>query len=132
MRAVDTNILLRHFRGDDPKQSPIALRVMSTGKIYCAKTVLLEFEMVMRYTYDHSKEEIARCLAMLLNLANVTLEDEQQVAEAFRDYQRGLDFADALHLASSQNATELITFDNQKFARRAQRLGLKPPCIVPA
>ena len=132
MRAVDTNILLRYFRGDDPKQSPIALRVMSTGKIYCAKTVLLEFEMVMRYTYDHSKEEIAHCLAMLLNLANVTLEDEQQVAEAFRDYQRGLDFADALHLVSSQNATELVTFDDQKFARRAQRLGLNPPCIVPA
>ena len=132
MRAVDTNILLRYFRDDDPRQSPIALRVMSTGKIYCAKTVLLEFEMVMRYTFEHSKEEIGRCLAMMLNLANVTLEDEQQVADSFRHYQRGLDFADALHLAASTNATEFVTFDDQKFARRAQRLGLKPSCIVPA
>jgi len=66
MRAIDTNILLRHFRDDDPDQSPLALRVMSTGHLYCAKTVLLEFEMVMRHVFDEKKPEISRCIAMIL------------------------------------------------------------------
>ena len=38
----------------------------------------------------------------------------------------GLDFADALHLCSSHHCRALVTFDDKRFARRAQRLGLQP------
>jgi len=69
---------------------------------------------------------------MELNLSNVTVEDEQQVTEAFHHYQSGLDFADALHLVSSQQASEFVTFDDKKFARRANALKLKPTCVVPS
>ena len=131
MRAVDTNILTRYFRQDDSRQSPAALRVMSGPSVFCPKTVILEFEWVMRHVYRHDAGDIARCLRLLLNLANVTIEDERQVWDAVEGYERGLDFADALHLAASSNCDDLVTFDSRGFARRATRLRRKPAVVVP-
>lgn len=131
MRAVDTNVLTRYFRHDDSRQSPAALQVMSGPAVFCPKTVILEFEWVMRYVYRHPTQDIVRCLSTLLELPNVTIEDEQQIMEAVHAYQRGMDFADALHLAASRHCEELVTFDGRRFARRAARLGLKPSVNVP-
>lgn len=39
---------------------------------------------------------------------------------------RGLDFADALHWASSSGCDRLMTVDDRGFARRARRLELTP------
>jgi predicted nucleic acid-binding protein len=41
-------------------------------------------------------------------------------------HKQGLDFADALHLASSKARVKLVTFDDKGFVRRANRLALKP------
>ncbi len=131
MRAVDTNILTRYFRQDDSRQSPAALQVMAGRAVFCPKTVVLEFEWVMRYVYQHEPADIARCLTTLLNLPNVLIEDEQQVTDALGAYERGMDFADALHLAASHDCEDLVTFDGRRFARRARRLALKPPVTVP-
>jgi len=38
-----------------------------------------------------------------------------------RGYQQGMDFADALHLASSEEAAEFVTFD-RKLSSRAPEL----------
>ena len=127
MRAVDTNILTRYFRQDDSRQSPAALQVMAGRSVFCPKTVVLEFEWVMRHVYRHNPRDVARCLNTLLNLPNVILEDEQRIVEAVRGYERGMDFADALHLAASHGCEDLATFDARRFARRARRLALKPP-----
>ncbi|MEK7875629.1 MAG: type II toxin-antitoxin system VapC family toxin [Pseudomonadota bacterium] len=132
MRAVDTNILTRYFRQDDSRQSPAALRVMAGRAVFCPKTVVLEFEWVMRHVYRHEPADIARCLTTLLKLPNVVVEDEQQVIDALRGYERGMDFADALHLSASHTCEDLVTFDARRFARRATRLVLKPPVTVPA
>jgi predicted nucleic-acid-binding protein len=131
MRAVDTNILTRYFRRDDSRQSPAALRVMAGRAVFCPKTVVLEFERVMRHVYRHVPADIARCLNTLLNLPNVIVEDEQQVMDARRSYERGMDFADALHLAASHGCEDLVTFDARRFAGRARRLALKPAVTVP-
>jgi predicted nucleic acid-binding protein len=53
------------------------------------------------------------------------------VSEAVEAYLRGLDFADALHLAASSGCDVLVTFDVRAFARRASRLRLKPPVTLP-
>ena len=86
----------------------------------------------MRYVYRHEPADIAHCLTTLLNLPNVLIEDEQQVTDALGAYERGMDFADALHLAASHDCEDLVTFDGRRFARRARRLALKPPVTVPA
>ncbi len=131
MRAVDTNILTRYFRQDERRQSPAALRVMAGHAVFCPQTVVLEFEWVMRHAFRHAPTDIARCLTTLLNLPNIIIEDEQQVIDALRGYERGMDFADGLHLAASHGCEDLVTFDGRRFARRAKRLALKPPVTVP-
>ena len=129
MRAVDTNLLTRFFRHDDARQSPAARRVLTDEAVFVPKTVVVEFEWVMRDVYEHSRADIARCLAILANMRNVTLEDEDQVTAALRHYQQGMDCADALHLAASAHCESFATFDDG-LARRAMRLKLKPAVTV--
>jgi hypothetical protein len=45
---------------------------------------------------------------------------------------QGLDFADALHVLASSQCAEFLTFDDRRFARRAERLGAKPSVRLPA
>ena len=131
MRAVDTNILTRYFRHDDSRQSPASMLIMAGRSVFCPKTVVLEFEWVMRYVYRHDARDIARCIDTLLELPNVTVEDEVQVANALQCYKQGMDFADALHLATSVHCEDLVTFDRRRFAARANRIGLRPAVTVP-
>jgi predicted nucleic acid-binding protein len=53
-------------------------------------------------------------------LPSVVVEDPPAVAEAFACFAAGMDFADALHLASSVSAGRFATFD-RKLAASAKR-----------
>jgi predicted nucleic-acid-binding protein len=86
------------------------------------KTVLLETEWVLRHGYGIDREVIAQSFQKLLGIPNVKAEDPQAVTQAIRWYQEGLDFADALHLASSGKADRFATFDKD-FVRKASKLG---------
>ena len=44
-------------------------------------------------------------------------------------FDKGLDFADALHLARSSRAAGFATFD-KRLAKRAKALGLTPPVAL--
>ena len=68
----------------------------------------------------------------LLGLANVNVEESGRVAQALNLLGQGMDFADALHWAASGHCEALYTFDDRRFARRAQRLDLFPKVIVPS
>jgi len=50
---------------------------------------------------------------------------------ALANLEDGLDFADALHHASYKACEAMASFDDKKFARRAERLGLAPRVFVP-
>ncbi len=60
-------------------------------------------------------------LRVLLGQPSVTAEDGARVAAAQRDYEAGLDFADALHIASSIEASRFVTFD-EKLRKRTKSL----------
>lgn len=133
MKSVDTNILVRYYVQDEPRQGAIATRIMTEEpELFVGKTVVAELEWVLRGYYELTPDRIHAALAHLLRLGNVTVEQADAVETALRYYQRGIDFTDALHLASSQHCGALLTFDDKKFARRARRLALKPPVTVPA
>lgn len=138
MIAIDTNILAR-FYVDDPKdpeaskQRPIARRLLTeSAQVFVPLTVVLELEWVLRAFYGFGAVDFARAVRHLLGLPNVHVEAWSRIADALDHHSRGLDFADALHLVSSAHCAELMTFDNQRFARRATRLGLVPAVAVPA
>ena len=71
------------------------------------------------------------CLVHLIALPGVTVEDRDEIETALSYCRNGIDFADALHLAASQACSELLTFDDRGYARRARKLRLKPPVRVP-
>jgi len=131
VRAVDTNVLARYYLQDDPRQARIAVRILAAGDVFVPKTVVLELEWVLRYVAEQPATKALDCLAHLIALPGVTVEDHEQVEVAVRESRRGIDFADALHLAASHLCEELLTFDDRGYARRATRLGLKPAVRVP-
>ena len=130
MRALDTNVLARFFIDDaddaqSAKQRPAAITALSE-RSFVSVTVLLELEWVMRGFYELPPRDISRVMRALASIEHVTLEDRDAVLVAVDAFDKGLDFADALHLARSSRASGLATFD-QRLAKRAKALGLAPP-----
>ena len=131
MRAVDTNILARFYLRDDAAQGRMAASVLAAGDVFVPKTVILELEWVLRYVAEHPDSKVIECLAHLIALPGITVEDRDEVEAALSHCRKGIDFADALHLAASKACSELLTFDDRGFARRARTLRLKPPVQMP-
>ena len=119
MISLDTNVLVRIVTRDDPDQLESALTIMKSSQLFVTKTVLLEFEWVLRYCYDLNRNSIANALLKLLGLEQLEIEDRKSVTRAYSWYKKGMDFADALHLASSASASAFATFD-RKLASRSQ------------
>ena len=131
MRAVDTNILARFYLRDDAVQGRIAARVLAAGDVFIPKTVVLELEWVLRYVAEQPERKVLECLAHLIALPGITVEDRDEIEAALSHCRNGIDFADALHLAASSACSELLTFDDRGYARRAKKLRLKPAVLVP-
>ena len=85
------------------------------------KTTLLELEWVLRTAYELSAVAIIRTLRHILGLPNVQVEMPDQLEKVIDYYEKGLDFADALHLASSPEGVSFYTFDIA-FIKRARSL----------
>lgn len=127
MRAVDTNVLARYYLRDDPAQARLADKVLAAGAVFVPKSVLLELAWVLRSVAGQPAGKVIECLAHLMALPGITIEHHEQVEIALRHCRAGVDFADALHHASSEACSELLTFDDRRYVRRAARLRLKPP-----
>lgn len=126
MIAVDTNVLVRVVTRDDRDQARVAIEELRNRRIWIPKTVLLETEWVLRYSYRLDREVIAETVGKVLAYRKIEVEDREAVLKALGWYRLGMDFADALHLASGSPADELVTFD-RSFASAAERLEAEPP-----
>jgi predicted nucleic-acid-binding protein len=127
--AVDTNILVRFLTKDDKEQAELAYKMLRDHEVWVTKTVLLETEWVLRYSYEFSPHQIEAGLRALLGLSNLRVEEPAQVLGALPWYSGGMDFADALHLAGAQ-LRPLFTFD-QKFRKKAALLAPQAPVEHP-
>jgi predicted nucleic acid-binding protein len=121
MLAIDTNILVRYLTGDHPDQSPRAKGLIDSHDVFVCTTVLLEAEWVLRSAYGYPPPEINEALRALAGLPRVTLEDPVLAATALDWMAEGMDFADALHLARTDNCVAFFSFD-RRFAKAAKRL----------
>jgi predicted nucleic-acid-binding protein len=121
--AADTNVIVRLLTGDEPRQTAQVRRLFETETIFLAKTVLLEAEWVLRRLYRLERAAVNQALAALLSLPNIRCEDEPLLRQALAWNHDGMDFADALHLASSRTAARFATFDLAMIAA-AQAMGL--------
>jgi predicted nucleic-acid-binding protein len=113
MHAVDTNVLVRLLTGDDAEQTKRAAALFKKESIFIPKTVLLETEWVLRRLYRLENKVVVNAFRKLSGLRNVEIEQPLVVTQALQWCDGGMDFADALHLASSQNCRKFATFDEQ-------------------
>ena len=117
--AVDTKVAVRLLTGDDPAQLEIARRLFAAETIFLPKTVILETEWGLRSLYSLSSSAIVQALSALVTLPQVRCEDTTSVLAALELVRENLDFADALHIASSGVAERFATFD-RALIRRAK------------
>jgi predicted nucleic-acid-binding protein len=137
MIGLDTNILARYYVHDvsdeqAARQRAAAKRLMESGRpLMVSKTVILEFEWVLRGYYGFGRDEILSVLRHMTALPQLTIEDSSAVDRAIESFVAGIDLADALHHASYEACDEMASFDDRKFARRAKKLALIPTVVVP-
>lgn len=122
MVAVDTNVLVRLLTADHAAQHKASVALFSSGAVFIPVTVLLETEWVLRVAYERTTAEVCEALRRVLGLPNVVTAEGQRIAQAIAWHERGLDFADALHLTFSQGRDALKTFD-VAFIRKAKGVG---------
>ena len=111
MRAVDTNVVVRYLTGDDPGQAARARAVIDAGDVFVSTTVLLESEWVLRSVYGLSRTKVAAALRAFAGLPGLSVESPAVLSEALDHAERGMDFADALHLGAAARCEALLTFD---------------------
>ena len=122
MPAVDTNVVVRYLTGDDAAQARAARKLVDGGGIVLPCTVLLETEWVLRSLYGYDCPRIHAALTAFAGLANVELDDPARAARALDWFAKGMDFADALHLAACKEGETFATFD-RKLATAARKAG---------
>lgn len=122
MLAIDTNLIVRYLTGDHPQQSPRARKLIDGQPVFAAVTVILEVEWVLRSTYGYRLADVARALRAFAGLPTVTIEDAPIVAAALDLAEKGMDFADALHLGKSAHCEGMATFD-RKLVKAAKAAG---------
>ena len=125
MRAIDTNVLVRFLTNDDKRQAEAARAAIKAGDIFVSATVLLEAEWVLRSAYGFEPARIAESFQGLAGLPTITVEDPTRLAQAIEWMRRGMDFADALHLAKADECTVFLSFDH-KLAKSAAANGSVP------
>ena len=128
MQAIDTNVVVRYLTGDDPGQAGKARGVIDTGGVFVSTTVLLECEWVLRSVYGLSGEDVAAALKAFSGLPGVTVESPYLLREALDRAEKGMDFADALHLGAAAHCQTMLTFD-RSFIRKAR--GASPKVTAP-
>jgi predicted nucleic-acid-binding protein len=123
--AVDTNILVRYAVKDDPKQTVTALEFLKNNSCFILKTVVLELTWVLSSQdgYNLPRNVVVERLRHICGLPTITVDDAGTVAQAITWHEQGMDFADALHLASSTPCSEFATMD-RKMTAKASRVAI--------
>jgi predicted nucleic-acid-binding protein len=134
--GLDTNVLARYYveSEDDAatqRQREAARRLIESGQpLALSKSVVLELEWVLRGHYGFAPSAMHRVIEHLMSMPQVDIEDRSTVQQAAEHHRAGLDFADALHLASMRTCRAVASFD-RRLLRRALRLKLQPPVLPP-
>lgn len=113
MRTVDTSVVVRYLTGDHPEQAARARGVLDAGGVFVGTTVLLESEWVLRSVYGLARTEVVAALRAFAGLPGIEVESPAVLAEALDRAEKGMDFADALHLGAAARFEALLTFDRR-------------------
>ena len=114
MRAVDTNVLVRLAVRDASRQVEAAEAFIAQGA-WVSQLVLLEFVWVLKSVYDFGRAEVGRAVEILLNHAQLTVEDSDVVEAALEQFRKSsaISLSDCLVVEVARKAghVPLGTFD---------------------
>ncbi len=102
MLGIDTNVLVRFLVRDDEAQferaRKLIKREVSAGRrVFVNHVVIMETEWVLRSRYAIPKTQVVEALSGLLDAADVQMEDEPTIEQAFFAWKdAAADFADCL------------------------------------
>lgn len=129
MIALDTNILARFLLKDDDAQFKLSRELLARPEMYTAPvTVMLELVWVLE-SYDCTRDEVLQGLRSLLGLPNFKPKSFEVLCRALKWYEAGMDFGDALHLASSEGDAAFVSFD-KAFGKIAKQQDAAPEVRV--
>jgi len=118
MIGLDTNILVRYFVKDDPKQTLLAVNLIyalsSPDPGWVGLATILELVWVMTSIYRVKKDRVVQILDILLASHEIVVEQNETVRDALRLYRAGnTEFPDCLIASSAKAAgcTRTLTFD---------------------
>jgi predicted nucleic-acid-binding protein len=114
MRALDTDVLVRLITRDDAEQVALAEAFARKGA-WVSHLVLVEMTCVLAAAYELDHRRIATAIEMLLNHAELSLQEADVISAALEQYRKRptLRFSDCLVLESARKAGHLPlgTFD---------------------
>jgi len=109
--AIDTNVIVRLVVDDDHEQFVRTNRMIADHPVFVSNTVLLECEWVLRSAYGLEPSDFVEAVRDFAGLPNVTFEDPKLAATALDWHEKGMDFADALHLGRANGYEAFVSFD---------------------
>jgi predicted nucleic acid-binding protein len=126
---IDSNVFLRYYSNDDPRQSEQAKAVFLKAKtkeieLYCGPPVFFEVAWVLKSTYGLDNGTVLDILEAMLGTPNLQVLDGDTVRDAIdlaRATQQG--FADGYIAATAQKfELGIITFNDKHFAKLGSTL----------
>ena len=118
MTGLDTNVLIRYVMQDDPRQSPLATRLLESLSAeapgFVPVVVLIELVWVLSGSYGLDRLQVAAVLSTLLRSKELVVDQAEWVAQALKRYTAsGADFADSLidRLSTAAGCSATMTFD---------------------
>jgi predicted nucleic-acid-binding protein len=120
--AIDTNVIVRLLVRHDDEQLRRAKSLLASSEVFVANTVMLECEWVLRSAYGFDAASFVKGFRGFAGLANVTLQDPQLAVAALEWHEKGIDFADAMHLGRAEGCEAFLSFD-KRLAKAAAKVG---------
>jgi predicted nucleic-acid-binding protein len=126
--TLDTNVLVRAFANDDPRQSKKAQDFLAglteERPGFINLTVMTELVWVLQRVLKFEAGAVHQVLDGLLRTPAFEIEDGESVGEALESSRRGADFPDALIEATNRlyGIAETVTFDKAAAQRFGWRL----------
>ncbi|MDP1612076.1 MAG: type II toxin-antitoxin system VapC family toxin [Sulfuritalea sp.] len=129
MIGLDTNVLVRYVAQDDPKQSPMANRLIESLTVdargYVSVVSIVELVWVLTDCYALTKAELCDVLGALLRTKEIVVAHAGTVWQALRLFKDGkADFADCLieRFANEAGCDYTGTFDRDAAKHCGMRL----------
>jgi predicted nucleic-acid-binding protein len=120
--GIDTNVLVRYFTDDEPRQARAARRLIETRLTRAAPghvnvVTLAEVAWVLQRLYSAGRDEVARVVDSLLTAPNIVVERKALVRRALQAYAGtpASGFSDCLiaQLNGDAGCETTLTFDKR-------------------